>query len=164
MPPSGGTAAGRRQDDGTATTTALDVARRALVVDVSAELPASRPLVLLDARPKRTIGIGRSPARLLAALSAAGLSVRASEAAPGDLSDVRPEELPLLVVQDAHLDPAQRGHLKALLAAHPEALVVGVGTDNDAGLAPGRYLGTRGGAQPNLAALAEALAGGGSGG
>jgi hypothetical protein len=80
------------------------------------------------------------------------------------MSDLGPKELPLLVVQDAHLDPAQQARLRALLAAHPEALVVGVGTDHDAGLAPGRYLGTRGGAPPNLAALAEVLAVGLSGG
>ncbi len=163
-PPAGGAAGREEGDREAAPTLALEVARRALVVDVCSELPASKPLVLLDARPRGASGIGRTPARLLTALSAAGLPVRVSDASPGEMSDLGPKELPLLVVQDAHLDPAQQARLRALLAAHPEALVVGVGTDHDAGLAPGRYLGTRGGAPPNLAALAEVLAVGLSGG
>jgi hypothetical protein len=44
-----------------------------------------------------------------------------------------------------------------VLAARPDAVVVGCGTADDAVLAPGRYLGTLGCGRVNLEAAAEVL-------
>ncbi|MGA8116862.1 MAG: hypothetical protein WCA46_24775, partial [Actinocatenispora sp.] len=65
----------------------------------------------------------------------------------------------VVVVRDAHIAPGQRTRLAAVLADRPDAVVVGIGTSGDAGLAPGRYLGTRGGARVNLTAAADLLVG-----
>jgi beta-N-acetylhexosaminidase len=65
----------------------------------------------------------------------------------------------VLVVRDAHRDERQRQAVASALGQRPDAIVVGIGTTGDASLAPGRYLGTHGGARPNLAAAAISLLG-----
>jgi beta-N-acetylhexosaminidase len=65
----------------------------------------------------------------------------------------------VLVVRDAHRDERQRTAVESALGQRPDAIVVGIGTSGDAGLASGRYLGTHGGARPNLAAAATSLLG-----
>lgn len=80
-------------------------------------------------------------------------------ALPDDLLEPAYGRPLLLVVRDAHRDARQRARLEALRRDRPDAVVVGIGAPDDAGLAPGRYLGTRGGALPNLDAAARHLLG-----
>jgi hypothetical protein len=46
-----------------------------------------------------------------------------------------------------------------VLARRPDAVIVGTGTEHDAGLATGSYLGTRGAGRANLEAAADVLLG-----
>ncbi|GAA3512473.1 glycoside hydrolase family 3 N-terminal domain-containing protein [Actinocatenispora rupis] len=112
------------------------------------ELTAGSLLALLGARDPRVTGTrltadpaDRGDDDLAGALAAAG---------------GRPL---VVVVRDAHRAPGQRARLATVLGARPDAVVVGTGTSADAGLAPGRYLGTRGGARVNLDAAADLLVG-----
>jgi beta-N-acetylhexosaminidase len=67
---------------------------------------------------------------------------------------------PLVVaVSDAHRKPWQADILAGLLAARPDAIVVGTGTTHDRGLAGNAYIGTRGAGRVNLVAAADVLAG-----
>ncbi|GAB3424554.1 glycoside hydrolase family 3 protein [Flindersiella endophytica] len=138
-----------------------DLARRLLHVDASLPLAAAPYVVELTA-PRR--GIDLTAGSLLAILQqrnasvtgerlhgdASGLSAAVSNAAGRPL---------VLVVRDAHRDERQAEAVASALGQRPDALVVGIGTTGDARLAPGHYLGTHGGARPNLLAAAGSLLG-----
>jgi beta-N-acetylhexosaminidase len=65
----------------------------------------------------------------------------------------------VVVVRDAHRTEWQRQLLSRVLAARPDALVVGTGTTHDRALAGPSYLGTRGSSRASLTAAASLLAG-----
>jgi beta-N-acetylhexosaminidase len=65
----------------------------------------------------------------------------------------------VVVVRDAHRSEWQRQLLSRVLAARPDALVVGTGTTHDRTLAGPSYLGTRGSSRASLTAAASLLAG-----
>jgi beta-N-acetylhexosaminidase len=64
----------------------------------------------------------------------------------------------VVAVRDAHRRPWQQDLLTVVLAARPDAIVVGTGTTHDRELAGLNYLGCRGAALANLAAAAAELA------
>lgn len=67
---------------------------------------------------------------------------------------------PLIVgVRDAQRSSWQRQLVREILAARADAVIVGLGTRDDAGVAPGRYVPATGSAPPNLYAVAEFLTG-----
>lgn len=140
-----------------------ELARRLLHVDAAASLPlAAAPYVIELTAPRR--GIDLTAGSLLAILQqrnasvagerlhddASGLSAAVANAAGRPL---------VLVVRDAHRDERQREAVASALGQRPDAIVVGIGTTGDARLAPGHYLGTHGGARPNLVAAAGSLLG-----
>ena len=67
----------------------------------------------------------------------------------------------VLAVRDAHQRHWQRELLRRVLAARPDAVVVGTGTDYDRPLAGAVYVGTLGASRVSLAAAADLLAGAG---
>ena len=129
---------------------------RLLLRDASLPLAGS-PYVVEVAPPRR--GIELTAGSLLATMrriapDVDGIRWYARESADEPVAP--PEGRPLvLVVRDAHRDPEQR----AIIERFPTATVVGIGTHDDGALAAGRYLGTHGGARPNLTAAAEQLLG-----
>lgn len=133
----------------------------ARLLHVDAALPlAGSPYVVELAAPPR--GIELSAGSLLEVLrqhdhTVAG--VRLHDDASG-LIDVLAEAdgRPLvLVVRDAHRDRRQRTAVELARRARPDAVVVGIGTAGDAALAPRGYVGTHGGARPNLENAARLL-------
>ena len=65
----------------------------------------------------------------------------------------------VIAVRDAHRHAWQRELIARVLAARPDAVVVGTGTVRDRSLAGARYLGTRGSGRANVEAAADLLAG-----
>jgi beta-N-acetylhexosaminidase len=65
----------------------------------------------------------------------------------------------VLAVRDAHRRPWQRELLREVLAARPDAVVVGTGMDDDRRLAGAAYVGTLGASRVSLGAAADLLAG-----
>jgi beta-N-acetylhexosaminidase len=138
-----------------------DLGRRLLHVDAALPLPAAPYVIEFTGRRR---GMEPGAASLLTALqrrdsavtgvrlgtdvSALALAVRAAAGRPL-----------LLVAADVHQQPRVCGNLVEILRLRPDAVLVGLGTTADAVLAPGRYLGTRGSARPNLDAAARCLLG-----
>ncbi len=144
-------------------------ARAALRVDPEVGPLDAAPYVLELSPPRR--GIELTAGSLLAMLKArnpqvSGIRLAADPDGGGGLdptlthalADARDQPL-IVVVRDAHLAADQRTRLAETLALRPDAVVVGIGTCADADLAPGRYLGTRGGARVSLTAAADLLVG-----
>jgi beta-N-acetylhexosaminidase len=142
----------------------LSAARRALVAGLSGT-PGGAPFVL-DAGWLRGSGVGESAASLLTTLQALlpgtdGIRLSEESAELARVSELicRAGGRPLvLVVRDARRRPWQRDLIATVLAARPDAIVVGTGGD-DRHLAGASYLGTRGPARANVTAAAELLAG-----
>lgn len=89
-----------------------------------------------------------------------GLRLSSTGAALAYAVRAAPPDRPLLLLaRDAHRDQWLSGNLSAILDLRKDAILVGLGTTSDAGLAEGRYLGTRGSAEPNLRAAALSLLG-----
>ncbi len=161
-------------------------ARRALVVDVTG-VPLRHAPYVLDAGGRASTLLEDTAGSLLHVLRERepGVSgIRLADPVPA-LGAKEPEELVLaaspdgpvsradldamlgaaagrpvvVVVRDAQRQPWQRRLVGHVRAARPDALIVGTGTTRDHALAPGRYLGTRGSARPNLAAAADVLLG-----
>ncbi len=137
----------------------MTAARRALLVDCP--LPLLAVPYVLDAGGRPVTGIAGTSAGLLEILQARDPATTGAVVRPP--ADVLPllaqaTGRPLvLAVREAHRQPDQRALRDTVLAARPDAVVVGCGTADDAHLAPGRYLGTLGRARVNLLAAAEVL-------
>lgn len=139
----------------------LVAARRALQAGpLPAPLTSAPYVVELDAL---STGVGEVRMHLVDALrqrDPATTGVVVVPGAPLDVSEVvaaaggRPV---VVATRDAHRKPAQARFVAELLARVPTALVVALGSEADAELAPGRSLPARGSAPPNLVAVAEAL-------
>ena len=139
----------------------LQAARRALRTGPLPGPVRSAPYVV-EASTARA-GIGDVRARLLDALrrrdpATAGAAF-AADAVPGAdaVLDAAGDRPIVIGSRDAHRRPEQRALIAALLAARPDAVVVGLGSPADAALAPGRFLAARGAAPPNVEAVAEVL-------
>lgn len=138
----------------------LTAARRALVVGCE-RLPLPAAPYVIDAGARPIAGIDGTSAGLLDALRRLDPATQGAVVAPpvdvASLVEAAGDRPVVLAVRDAHRLPAQRALLEAVLAARPDAIVVGCGTADDAPLAPGSYLGTLGRARVNLQAAAEVL-------
>jgi len=140
----------------------LAVARAILVVEGERALPLRGPVYLV---PTPGGGLEAIVARLAAACAALGLEAQtvgqldsAGDAARA-LGALPASATVVLTVREAHRREADGRFVAAALAARPSSWVVSVGMPLDAALANGRYVGTCGGARPNLLACAELLAG-----
>ncbi|MFC7405163.1 beta-N-acetylhexosaminidase [Georgenia alba] len=137
-----------------------ELGRRTLHVDLADGLPAGLPYVI-EAVPPRA-GVEPSAASLLHAMQALDPAVDGARLVSGGpaltaaLEAARSRPL-VLVVRDAHRDPAQRDLLDTVRAHRHDAVVVGTGTTADAHLAAGRYVGARSAAAVSLLAVAELL-------
>ena len=145
----------------TARATGLEAARRALA---SGPLPGPLPAApyVVEATTART-GVGDVHSRLLDALrrrdpSAQGMAFTA-DGVPSAATVLRAAgERPLVIgSRDAHRRPAQESLIADLLAARPDAVLVGLGSAADGALAAGRFIPARGAAPPNVDAVAEVL-------
>jgi beta-N-acetylhexosaminidase len=146
----------------------LAAARRALRVELTA--PAAGAPFVLDAGWLPGSEAGEPAASLLGQLAARLPGTSGTRLAdPGGrpaggghlavlLATARGRPL-VVAVRDAHRRPWQQELLAEVLAARPDAIVVGTGTTHDRILAGPNYLGTRGAALPNLSAAADVLAG-----
>jgi beta-N-acetylhexosaminidase len=140
-------------------------ARRALFADGAAFPLAAAPFVL-DAGGRMSAQLADSVGSLLGVLRSRlpgtdGVRLTAPpEPAWLDRQLTMATGRPLvIVVQDAHRHGWQRELLGQVLAARPDALVVGTGTVHDRTLAAAAYLGTRGASRVSLTAAADLLAG-----
>jgi beta-N-acetylhexosaminidase len=144
-------------------------ARRALLVDGDIQPLLASPYVI-DAGGRMSSQLADSAASLLGLLrdrlpgtDGVRLALPAGAEAPAD--DVlamlaAAVGRPLVVaVSDAHRRPWQRELLAEVLAARPDAIVVGTGGTHDRMLAGATYLGSRGAGRANLEAAADLLAG-----
>ncbi|HEY6739219.1 MAG TPA: beta-N-acetylhexosaminidase [Actinopolymorphaceae bacterium] len=130
-----------------------------LYVDVDQDLPLRTAPYVVEVSPPRR-GIELTAGSLLATMQRHDPTIDGVRLYEGNAPADPPDDRPLVVVvRDAHRDPAQRSVIASTLARRPDAVVVGIGTPYDASLARGRYIGTHGGARPNLAAAAELLLG-----
>lgn len=128
---------------------------RLLHLDATVPLGAA-PYVVEVSPPRR--GIELTAGSLLAVMQRHSAEVRGVRLYENGGDPQLPSDRPVvLVVRDAHRDPAQRATVERIVSGHPDVVVVGIGTAYDAVLAPGRYIGTHGGARPNLEAAASAL-------
>ncbi|MEP7021197.1 MAG: beta-N-acetylhexosaminidase [Pseudonocardiales bacterium] len=147
-------------DDTDVTDIGLDAARRALILDC-AGLPLRRAPYVIDAGACPMAGIAGTSTGLLAALRHRDPATRGSVVQPpvdvAAMLEQAGDQPVVLAVRDAHRLDGQRALLDEVLAARPDAVVVGCGTAADAALAPGRYVGTLGRARVNLQAAAEVL-------
>lgn len=138
----------------------LRAARRALVLDCR-RLPLPSAPYVIDAGARPIAGIDGTSAGLLAALQRRDPATRGTVVHPpadvGPLLEQADDRPVVLAVRDAHRQADQRALLEDVLAARPDAIVVGCGTADDAPLAAGRYIGTLGRARVNLQAAAEIL-------
>jgi beta-N-acetylhexosaminidase len=138
------------------------LARGLLYID--APLPLPGPPHVLEF-PENRRGAEPGAASLLSVLQqldpgVSGLRLSSTRAALAYAVRAAPPDRPLLLLaRDAHRDHWLSGNLSAILDLRPDAILVGLGTTGDAGLARGRYLGTRGSAEPNLRAAASTLLG-----
>lgn len=140
------------------------IARRAVRSGpLPSPLPGAPFVVELDARPT---GAGGSPARmrLVDALrrldpAADGLVVPVGEPPPtvADLAGAAAGRPLVVATRDAHRKPEQARFVAAVVVAFPRTVVVALGSEADAELAPGHAVAAFGGAPPNLIAAAEAL-------
>jgi len=141
--------------------TGLEAARRALA---SGPLPAPLPAApyVIEATTART-GVGDVHARLLDALRRRDPSTEGetftADAVPSAATVLGAAgERPLVIgSRDAHRRPAQEALIAGLLAARPDAVLVGLGSAADEALAAGRFVPARGAAPPNVDAVAEVL-------
>lgn len=145
-----------------------EAARRALRVEGIAAPLRQAPFVL-DAGGRMSSQLADSAASLLGVLRArlpATDGARLDEPGAASLDRLlraaRGRPL-VLVVRDAHRRPWQRELLHRALAARPDAIVVGTGTDGDRSLAGAAYVGTLGASRASLYAAADLLTGAGSG-
>jgi len=146
-------------------------ARRALLV-ADARLAPGAPPYVLDAGGRMSGLLQDDAGSLLGVLrrrdpGVDGVRLTELPGGPGELDAViaRAAGRPLVVaVRDAHRLAWQRELLGRVLAARPDAVVVGTGTGHDRQLAGRSYLGTWGRGRANLEAAADALLGGGPAG
>jgi len=148
-----------------------EAARRALLAEAARLPPGVAPYVL-DAGGRMSGLLQDDAGSLLAVLRRRDPGVdgvRLTElpggpGGPGELDAViaRAAGRPVVVaVRDAHRRPWQRELLGRVLAARPDAVVVGTGTGHDRYLAGRSYLGTWGSGRVNLEAAADVLLGDG---
>jgi beta-N-acetylhexosaminidase len=143
------------------------VASRALLVDGDVRPLSAAPYVL-DAGGRMSRQLADSAASLLGLIrdripgaDGVRLTPSAEPAAfdlPGLLTAASGRPL-VVAVSDAQRRPWQRDLLAGVLAARPDAIVVGTGGTHDRALAGAAYLGTRGAGRANLEAAADLLAG-----
>jgi beta-N-acetylhexosaminidase len=138
-----------------------DLGRGLLYVDAPVPLPGPPYVVEMVGRRR---GSEPTAASLLAALQQRDDAVTGvrlgSDISALALAVAAARGRPLvLVAADAHRDRRLAANLVAILEFRPDAVLVGLGSTDDAFLAPGRYLGTRGSARPNLEAAARCLLG-----
>jgi beta-N-acetylhexosaminidase len=139
-----------------------EAARRGLLVD--AKVPLADLPYVIDAAGRVSGMLGDAASSLLGVLRSRAPAVDGVRLSgpPDDLDAViaRAVGRPLLLaVCDAHRRPWQAGLVREVLARRPDTLVVGTGTAQDAALAEGSYLGTRGAGRANLEAAADMLLG-----
>lgn len=133
--------------------------RRALLVDVPLPLQ-TRPYVIEAAAPRR--GIEPRAASLLDALRQHDPRIDGIRLGADGLEaalEAAGERPVILTVRDAHRDPGQRALVDRARERRPDTVIVGIGTVCDAQVAPGHYLGTRGGGRINLTTAAGVLLG-----
>jgi beta-N-acetylhexosaminidase len=138
----------------------LTAARRALQVSGLSHPPADP--VVVELRPRSNIAVGTVPWGLgpwlggnVIRLDTSQGDAELSRAVADVLASVAARSL-VIVVRDAHRHPAARAATAALLAAHPDAVVVEMGLP--LWRPPtGAYVATFGAAQPNGQAAAEVL-------
>ncbi len=150
-------------DAGDAAELGLQAARRALRAgDAGMPDPLTSAPYVVEASIART-GIGDVRSRLLDALRRRdprvdGVAFTPDEVPSAEAVLAAAGERPIVIgSRDAHRRPDQRALIAAVLTARPDAVVVGLGSDADGVLAPGRFLPARGAAPPNVDAVAEAL-------
>lgn len=114
---------------------------------------------VIDAGARVRHGIGvTSPGLLDVLADTAGVRLTAAPQHTRALLAAVPSDATLvLTVRDAHIRSWQADLVAAALNARPDTVVVGMGTDADADLAPGRYLAAYGCGRVNLLAVAELL-------
>ncbi len=156
----GATAAGREGPAHDGARAGLAAARRALRVSGLIRPPASP--VVVELRPLGNIAVGSVPWGLGPWLdgNVHRLDISQGEAelgpAIGDVLAKAAGRRLVIVVRDAHRHPAARAAATALLAAHPDAIVVEMGLPVWRPPA-GAYVATFGAARPNAQAAAEIL-------
>jgi beta-N-acetylhexosaminidase len=133
----------------------LEAARRALLVD--AELPLSRPPLVVELTPEASIAAGRANHGLADALRGAE-ALRLNEA-PLDARALLAEHFGrqlVVVARDAHRHTWQQLAARALLEAAPDGVLVEVGVPvwRPEGVS---YVATHGSGRANLEAAAERL-------
>ncbi len=153
----------RATGDGAArngTPVGLTAARRALQVSGLSHPPADP--VVVELRPRSNIAVGTVPWGLgpwldgnVIRLDTSQGDAELSRAVADVLASAAARPL-VIVVRDAHRHPAARAATVALLAAHPDAVVVEMGLPLWRPPA-GAYVATFGAAQPNAEAAAEVL-------
>jgi beta-N-acetylhexosaminidase len=143
-------------------------AQRSLLLD-GPVVPLTAPPYVLDAGGRMSAQLEDSAASLLGVLRSLlpgtdGVRMNGAGDATAEKQDralAAAAGRPLVVaVRDAHRTEWQRELLSRVLAARPDALVVGTGTVHDRVLAGSSYLGTRGSSRASLTAAASLLAGG----
>jgi beta-N-acetylhexosaminidase len=142
----------------------IEAARRALRIEgIGAPLP--QPPYVLDAGGRMNSQLQDRAASLLDMLrermpGTDGLHLDQPGAAGLDRWLHAAAGRPLvLAVRDAHRRHWQRELLRQVLAARPDTVVVGTGTDDDRRLAGAAYIGTLGASRVSLCAAADLLAG-----
>jgi beta-N-acetylhexosaminidase len=136
------------------------LAERMMYVDASLPLPGSPHVIEFAHQQHGGDVTGAGMLNRLQRLDPEVTGVRMAENAAGLSYAVRaapPDRPLLLVVQDAHLDQRLCRNIGAIRELRPDAIVVGLGAAVDAQLAPGHFLGSRGVAEPCLAAVARCL-------
>jgi beta-N-acetylhexosaminidase len=142
-------------------------AERGLLLD-GPVVPLTAPPYVLDAGGRMSRQLEDSAGSLLGVLRTLlpgtdGIRLAGAEDATAPAQDralAAAAGRPLVVVvRDAHRSEWQRQLLSRVLAARPDALVVGTGTAHDRALAGRSYLGTRGSSRASLTAAASLLAG-----
>jgi beta-N-acetylhexosaminidase len=140
-------------------------ARRALLID-GPVAPLTTPPFVLDAGGRMSAQLEDSAASLLGVLreritgtGGIRLTDRAEPAWLDDQLAAAADRSLVVVVRDAHRIGWQQELLKQVLAARPDAVVVGTGTVHDRALTAGAYVGTRGASRASLTAAADLLAG-----
>lgn len=139
----------------------LHAARLALAKGPLPPALSLAPYVVELAGPRS--GVGETKTRLLDALRQRNPATAGLLVSPGDTPDAelvleaaRGRSL-VVATRDSYRKAGHREFVAAVLAARPDTVVVGLGSEADAALAPGSFVAARGAAPPNIAAAAEVL-------